>query len=336
MTTDERLSDIVAGRHSTLGVGSLPFTSPSRALDFVFSRPKIVPYWPELPALNPREGILPRSLRVASSDWEGYEKDEASCFFEIQSSLSMSDIKYPILKTHLLGPLSRAYLLHERLAEYKDSFGYALESALMQTARELEYQVGILGPLVGRLLVVLDEPSLHSWPHMEEQHRGAAADAMSYLYVRSAELGAFLGIHTCGVFQSDFLDFPLDLLSFDLLACDLKEISTKQFKWKDALRRGMLLVPGVFPAVLGSSESKENALIEGMSRLDSFLEIVDAKARKQEKAMSGFEAGVAFQLDLPSQILWSANCGHAGADPGWLESLYPLGELEESVRWTHS
>src|SRR5262245_37301535 len=92
--------------YSLYCVGSLPYRDAERAVDFVLSRPEILPFWPELPQRSPNEEMLPRSETALKPDWHGFSRENASGLFALKDRLKFRKIKLNLLKLQLMGPVS--------------------------------------------------------------------------------------------------------------------------------------------------------------------------------------------------------------------------------------
>jgi len=156
---------------------------------------------------------------------------------------------------------------------------------------------------------MLDEPALDQWGDLSGGEQLKLAEGYSYLYSAVADLGARLGIHTCGALRSEFLDFPVDILSFDCLP-DGEPIfnPAHQEAWAAAFKRGLAAVPGVFESVC--TEPVEEAYRRGRALFE----------RSGERLRG---------LGARGNILAAAGCGHANASLEWIERLYAGPDLPE-------
>lgn len=133
--------------------------------------------------------------------------------------------------------------------------------------------------------------------------RAELRDAYSFLHAAVSELRCFLGIHTCSAFSTEFLEFPFELISFDLLSTGSETVFADQNlgAWQSALRRGVVIAPGTYPACIDSDPVL--ALNAGRSLFNA--------------AQASIQA-----LRPEALVLQSATCGHAGASNRWLQALY--------------
>ncbi|MBX7137859.1 MAG: hypothetical protein K1X83_07725 [Oligoflexia bacterium] len=290
----ESLSSILRVSYSHFAVGSLPFLDPVEAVDFIFARSWIVPFWPELPAISDRELMLARAERVLQNGWQGYEPGETGGLFAMKRKVAG---RLPLLKSQCCGPLTLA-LFSEQL---KGPFEQRFRSAAEASGRELDWQLEQLSPYAKGVICVLDEPGFVHWNALETRSKEAYLETVSALHTKLRSLGHYLGLHCCAELVSALPELSIDLLSFKLNASALQAIlaDDNRQRWSTALQNGMVLVPGAFSAL--SPPDMEEALQQGRARLTELGE------------------GLAYQ---PANFLISAECGHACADRSWLERLY--------------
>ncbi|NLF24465.1 MAG: hypothetical protein GX589_02245 [Deltaproteobacteria bacterium] len=293
------LRQIVSGRYACFCVGSLPFSDAQQAVEFVLARPKIMPFWPELPQRSSSEFMLARTERVAAAEWSGYAADESSGLYALAERLGQGQ-PLALIKAQLMGPLS--FMSYSQ--GMHGSFADNLEMATAICLKQVLWQRTFLKPYGKALLFVLDEPALKDWDRLDDSEKTLLREAYSYLYVTISDLGGLLGLHSCSGFELEFLEFPIELLSFDLTAHPLEKFFCASAKevWRDALQRGLVLAPGTFESV-GTPPWPE-----------SF-----------SKGRAMYDQAVAYLSDLgvgDVNALMSASCGHANAHLSWLEQLY--------------
>ena len=297
------LADIIARNGYThFCCGSLPFREADSALQFVIVHPWVVPFWPELPRVSPAEYILSRAERVLSEQWAGYAPSEALGLYSMKHYLRERGIVLPLLKCQATGPLS---VLEYSRALSGRNWEEAIDTAVAVCLRQIEWQMQFFEGLCESLLFVIDEPALVKWRELDEGRQARIIEAYSTIYVSVSERGGFTGIHSCCEFSRDLLAFPIDLYSFDASSIDpaLMCGSAPREGWEGALRHGMILAPGVFPAVLESHYEEH---------IECGLAIYG-------------EIWRALTPSLPEnrrQLLLAANCGHGTASLEWVTALY--------------
>ena len=150
-------------------VGSLPYSEPLPAVEFVLSHPLILPFWPELPS-RPAERMLTRAERTLRRGWSGYTRGEAAGLYALVEAIKVGGVSAPLIKCQLLGPLS--FALYSR--ELRGAFEDRLRTALEHCVRQVEWQHGFLHSPGRALLFVADEPGFSRWQELEERQRAAA------------------------------------------------------------------------------------------------------------------------------------------------------------------
>jgi len=285
---------IKAFPYSQMLVGSLPFLDPQAALDFIRSRPQIMPCLPELPLKDHRELMISKATQALSSKWQGFSPEEYSTLFAFQQA--EVDKKLTILKVQLCGPLTCA-IYSPQLGTVSSE---ALEHAISACARQIRWLAETLRDRVARLLIVLDEPGFSRFAELPSAAQAIIRDGFTYLSVAAHEERATLGVHCCGKLSRTFFELPVELLSFDWVqfgTSDERALILPALRAAHA--HGITLVPGVFPAIAPASIPA--ALSRGNEALREF-ELILARERPQ--------------------TLYSATCGHGAATQEWIEALY--------------
>jgi hypothetical protein len=194
------------------GIGSLPHEDPVAAAELVFRCLPDLPAAPQLPARDPREGMLAQwlgALPEVSLDADGAvtvvgsSEESPDCRFTTDAHaglLAFLDVaaarekQPPRVKVQVTGPLTLGMALQaagmtaprafRRAAEVTRGWSVAVEELV--TARL---------PGTG-LVLFFDEPALVSW-----QHREGPLDRESAIDVLSGALAAVdcvTGVHVCG------------------------------------------------------------------------------------------------------------------------------------------
>jgi len=292
--------------YTHFAVGSLPFQDPDQAVDFIIERPWILPFWPELPRRAESERSLSRSVRALDTSWFGYEASEASGLFALRKKLERSDFRPALLKCHVLGPLT--FLKH--FQNPSSNFSQAVRPALEGCLKQIEWQMSFLSDFKLPLLFVLDEPELSRFNELSFVEKERLREAYTYLYVSVSERGGYLGVHNCGTFEIEALCLPFDLISFDAIGdAQLLEEAITTAEWSRAIERGLVVVPGVFPAL------RDKDFLETKLRGEALY----AKWRKFVEEKSG-PTNVLQARN--TGLLCSANCGHANSSLEWVEELF--------------
>jgi len=300
--------------HATTGIGSLPYLESVLALNRAFAVD--IPYFPTLPRLDVREGMVFQAL-------EGFPgvfwKNDGGLHFEFSAwrrgrkGLSDRLLKafhrnhyrdfFPAgtgrlwdlfaerasrhagawVKTQWLGPCTAVRALQ------------GLEQAPQAEAMELVAQVSewifvralaMCGELLRhgkKVLFFWDEPGL-SGPS------GLLQDlAVEHLRERSVELknyGAKVGIHSCGAWDfASYLKWPLDYLSFDLALSGM-ELLAQAEALRSFRERGGRLCLGIVPTSPPSDWNPAQELAKWRSRFAAALGEAEAQALLGEAILS--------------------------------------------------
>lgn len=280
-------SDAATWVHAT-GVGSLPNRDPDAAIDHVARFAPVVPYWPQLPARDPREGMIAQAIAPIASlvepdgrPWRFRLRPGAAG--DLEAALDAADPALvpshatgfaPFLEALAMGRFTEAELVKGQLAGPAtiaacvgppETWGPARMAALARhVARAAAWQARALAGYGHAVLVVVDEPVATGEPPRE---------ILAVLAeIRSA--GALAGVHCCGRFPTALLGTGvLDAASWDArLAPDLAPL---------VVAAGVLPMPGVVSTVDPS-------------------EPAHATARELLRRFGGH---------LPARVLVTPNCG---------------------------
>lgn len=297
MSTNYQSLPQILSPYKYLGIGSLPYQEVDQALNFVFSRSAVVPFWPELPRKDVAERMMARAERAAHPRWSGYSENEASGLHALLKKLKSGQCSPPIIKCQVPGPLTMA-TVSEKLA---GSFEGKLVEAREVCFRQIKWQHDVLKEFNIPLLVVVDEPCLGKEFEITGERWKQVHAALSYLYTRVSELGAFLGLHCCGESEARYTELPLDLCSFDLTAkYNIAALTRDLPYWKEMLGRGAVIALGVYRSTVSPGEEE--------------LELQRGEKISQEaKALFSASSG---------QLLFSTSCGLAHATQPWCEMCY--------------
>lgn len=283
----------LVNKYDSFCVGSLPFLDEEEAVSFVLDHPSILPFWPELPKRSPKEQMMNKAKETFSSNWNGYKEEEASGLYAFKKRTKDFDI----IKCQQLGPLTFASVLISDELSFVERFEAGVESCWQQIYWQREF----LGDKAA-LVFVIDEPCLAEWETLTDQDRDAILRGYSYLYSRVTEINSYLGLHSCGVHAEIFLDLPFELYSFDAVQLPVLDMFSQDSLplWQSFLSRGGVLCAGVVPAA-PVDENHGDLLIKGQQDFAYINSLFP---------------------EFSSQILFSANCGHATSSLEWVKMLY--------------
>ncbi len=233
------------------GIGSLPHPNAKSAVAAVFKYMQDCPFWPQLPAIGPQEGMTPQFSgnfpgigpelesstvdvgergqlelgafyeHVIGEDVEYFAlpKARAQGFYAFEEALMAQGVpaSAKFIKGHVTGPITLAAALKEsdgKELTFNETFREAVANQLALNAR---WQIRHLGNFGLPVIIFLDEPVMEIF--------GSAYSPLTIEIVRElwgpvletirAE-GAYSGIHCCG--NTDWgvlLESGTDMVNFD-------------------------------------------------------------------------------------------------------------------------
>ena len=256
-----RMPFVAAG--AVTGIGSLPFTSMTSAVRSVAEFSPEVPFWPQLPQLSEREGIVGQGLGIVENLIEprnegyGYKVKEgqldsvleilhrssgeltpanAAGFGAFEEALSSGLFGSAVaVKGQIEGPITlSAYLFHKGRSFLADPALFA--AIAFHISQIIGWQIDHLKPAGLPVLLFVDEPALCLDAHVanavpEEQRLNALAATLEDARIR----GAYAGLHCCAArpfermcrVQPDIISFDahegLDLFFADWHALDFMQ-----------------------------------------------------------------------------------------------------------------
>ena len=316
---------------ATTLIGSLPFESPTEAVDRSVGGHVDCPSWPQLPARGNSEsmylqtgGHLPGiTLRndkiiVDLDDYDPTEaymailEDNADYFYAIEDNhaglyefLDRDLSKFMAVKGQVTGPISEGLMVEDatgRPAIYDESYGEIIRKTVNLTAK---WQVARLREKNDNVIMFFDEPSISllGTPFCSISDEDAAA------WINEAMEGvdAIKAIHCCGNTNwSLVLGTDIDILNFDAYVYG-KNITLYPEEISAFLDRGGALAWGIVP---------NGSLIEGEtpeSLADRLTVHIDDLVSK----------GIDRDL-LAKRSLITPQCGLGGADEEYVDTILEL------------
>ena len=282
------------------GIGSLPHTDPEAACDLVFKHVPQVPFWPQLPRRDLREGMVaqftgglpcidvtergvvfnPRNkekelevfyerIIARDVDYFGIEEKFAGGFYAFYRRLVKTNCAgVEFIKLHITGPLTVA-------ASIKDDKGTALlhDQVLMQAIIEglsmkALWQIKTLGKFGKKMILFIDEPLLSSFGSAYTPiNREEVVNALSSLALAVKSPNVLLGVHCCGNTDwSIFTDMQaIDIINFDAFSF-LDKVALYAPGLAQFIQRGGALCWGIVPTQDSGSDESVQALGEKVSR----------------------------------------------------------------------
>lgn len=208
-------------------LGSLPFSDPAVAIDFVRRASPLFPFLPQLPVANPQEDMVGQILRGCEL---GYWDETASiCFPDFIETF----LHAPKVKIQMAGPFTVASALSAKFNEMAPQW-LALATNVLDQMR----QAG----MKSEIWLQIDEPV---W---SRKRLLPAAYPQFLQLARSLDKATRLGIHSCAEQRPEMTPDVLEncrFFSFNFSGTGPSD--TEAAFWKQALADGKYLVAGILP-----------------------------------------------------------------------------------------
>ncbi|MBU4473164.1 MAG: methionine synthase [Candidatus Omnitrophica bacterium] len=327
-------------RGMATGIGSLPHKDVQAALDLIFKYIPQIPFWPQLPNRDTREGMVAQFSqglagievkelekfyeKVINQDLEYFKitQDYASGLYAFAQRLSdkpelLKDVES--LKCHTTGPFTFA-------ASIKDENGKALlhEPVFMQAIIEglkmkALWQIRFLEKFAKKIIMFLDEPYLGAFGSAYTPiNREDVIKGLSELTggIKS-KADVLLGVHCCG--NTDWSIFTeikaLDIINFDAFGF-LDKFTLYADNLKEFIKRGGIICWGIVPTSEFSGQETPDSLRE---RLDEGINVLVKKGLDKEP--------------LLNSLLLSPSCGLGSLDTQKSDKIFKLlSEVSFSIR----
>ena len=323
------------------GIGSLPYKDVDMALALVFEFLPNIPFWPQLPNRDKREGMVNQfsenlpclsfedndlvykscedSLekfyeKIISGD-RGYfkiSKGFAQGLYALKQKLSSEPKlleKIEFIKGHITGPFTFA-------ASLKDDKGASLlhDQVFMQAiikglSMKALWEIDFFKEFGKKMIMFIDEPYLGAFGSAYTPiNREDVVRGLGELTENIKTESALVGVHCCG--NTDWSIFT-DVKGIDIINFDAYSFSEKFVLYADSLRkfidRGGLICWGIVPTQEFSGKETA-AFLAG--KLNNSIDILVKKGLNREKL-------------LDSMIL-SPACGLGSLEPKKAEAILKL------------
>jgi len=277
------------------GIGSLPHRDADRALDLVFEYLPQIPFWPQLPKRDLREGMvaqfsenLPclkvtkdglvfnpmekeRELeifyeRIIAYDIDYFKTSEGFAlglhkFYQRLEKMDLKDVSF--LKCQVTGPFTFAAAINDdkgRALLYDALF---LQAFLKGLAMKALWQINMFRKFGKKIILFFDEPYLGTFGSAYTPlDRDEVIKGLWELTEAVKSEDVLLGVHCCGNTDwSIFTDIEnIDIISFDAFTY-LERLTLYADNLKGFLGRGGILCWGIVPTQLFSGEETPDLLI---------------------------------------------------------------------------
>jgi len=326
------------------GIGSLPHIDVDAALDLIFKYVPRIPFWPQLPKLNVREGMIAQFSEnlpfmsvnengLSFSTLENEDKDRdlelfyeriianeidyfrisktyalgLHKFYQRLEKQDLNDVLY--IKCHITGPFTFA-------ASLTDDKGVALlhDKILMQAilrglAMKAAWQINLFRKLNKKILLFIDEPYLGCFgsAFTPVNREGIVRGLTEFTETLKSD-DVLLGVHCCG--NTDWSIFT-DVGKFDVINFDAFDFLDRLILYAENLKaffsRQGILCWGIVPTQLFTGLETADVLIRKIK------EGINALVRK------GLDEKVLFD-----NMLISPSCGLGTFTPEKSEKIFSL------------
>lgn len=310
------------------GAGSFPYRDAETALDLIFQSCPQIPFWPQLPKRDIREGMIAQFSENLPQDNEELEKfyehivandidyfkishESAAGLHKFYQRLEKSNLKdIEFIKCQITGPFTFS-------ASMKDSKDIALlhdavffQAILKGLAMKALWQIKLFKKFGKKIIMFIDEPYLAALGSgYTPINREEVIKGLSELSSAIKESGdSLVGVHCCGNTDwSIFTDVPaIDIINFDAFGF-LERFVLYADNLKSFLSRPGIICWGIVPTQEFSGKETPELLI---GKIKSGIE---ALAKK----------GVDKDL-LVNNLLISPACGLGTLDTAKSEQIFKL------------
>jgi len=277
------------------GVGSLPHKDADAALDLIFRYTPQVPFWPQLPKRDIREGMVaqfsqnlpclkmgqsglvfdPRDKdkelelfyeRLLANDLDYFKigEDFALGLYRFYQRLETIDPKsFGFIKCQVTGPFTFAVAINDEQAQpllFNPVFRQAIIKGLTMKAA---WQAKLFKKFAKEIILFVDEPYLASFGSAYTSlNRQEVVEALTELTCGIKSPGVLVGVHCCG--NTDWSIFTdvgnIDVISFDAFAF-LEKFALYADNLKGFLDKGGIIAWGIVPTQLFTGEETADLLI---------------------------------------------------------------------------
>jgi len=308
------------------GIGSLPFLDPGPAVDLVFQSCPEIPFWPQLPKRDIREGMVaqfsenipcleltPDGLiynskkkddkleifydRIIAGDLNHFQisQDYAQGLYEFYNRLSKRDLKnVEFIKCHVTGPFTFAASLNDEYGKSLLHDEVYMQVILKAVTMKALWQLDLFRKFGKKMILFFDEPYLSGFGSAYTPiTRETVVKSLVELANDVKYDDVLVGVHCCGNTDwSIFTDVPgIDIINFDAYYFT-ERLSLYGKELKGFFERGGILCWGIVPTQETISKEEPNTLL---NRLKNGLDDLEKR-------------GVSRQL-LVSNLLISPACG---------------------------
>lgn len=338
------------------GVGSLPHRNAEEALDLVFKYTPEIPFWPQLPKRDKREGMaiqfmqhiapIPQSAngdffgaiaypsqvekrleefykRIISQDIDYFQirEDYAKGLYAFKKKLEdkpnlLKDIKF--IKCQISGPFTAAASIknEEGIAYLHDSI--AMQAFIEGLAMKALWQIKFFEKFGKKIIMFVDEPYLGCFGSAYTPiNREEVVKGLTELTRKIKSEDVLVGVHCCG--NTDWSIFT-DIKTIDIISFDAFSFLDKLLLYTDNLKsffkRNGVLCWGVVPTSEFTGKETSDLLI---SKLNIGIETLVKKGIDRSTVLNN--------------LLISPSCGMGSLDSKSAENILAvLSEVSKNLR----
>ena len=277
------------------GVGSLPHQDVDSALDLIFKYIPNIPFWPQLPQLNPREGMIAQfsenipCLKINDSgvyfDPQGkeeslekfYEKTIAedldyfkisnaysSGLYKFHERLSAMDLKeIEFIKLQVTGPFTFAAGINDELGVSLLHDNVLMQAVLRALKMKALWQVNKFRVFNKKMIMFIDEPYLGCFgsAYTPINRETVVSGLLEFTEGLKSE-DVLIGVHCCG--NTDWSMFT-EASGIDIINFDAFDYQDKFVLYADNIRsflsRGGIICWGIVPTQNFTGEEDAGLLI---------------------------------------------------------------------------
>ncbi|RKY31358.1 MAG: methionine synthase [Candidatus Omnitrophota bacterium] len=322
------------------GIGSLPHKNAEQALDLIFKYVPQIPFWPQLPKRDAREGMVAQFSenfpclrfkdknlvfdssqeekeleefysRIISNDTDYFKisEDFASGFYDFCRRIKEDSDNIKFIKCQITGPFTfaasiaddkKVSLLHNKVHMQAIIKGLAMKAA---------WQIKTLEQFERKIILFIDEPYLgcfgSAYTPISRQEVLAGLEELTQGLVSKEVL---LGVHCCGNTDwSIFTDTPaIDIISFDAYSF-LERVLLYADNLEAFFKRGGRLCWGIVPTSEFSGKETPESLA----------------TKIKEGIIALGNKGLDEEL-IVENLLVSPSCGLGTLDSGKSEKIFKL------------
>jgi methionine synthase II (cobalamin-independent) len=323
------------------GIGSLPHRDARKAVELVFKYAPRIPFWPQLPKRDVREGMLAQfseNLPFLSVDKDGlrfdalvaqdraleifYEKiiagdidyfkiseNYAQGLYAFSNRLEASDLaRIKFIKCHITGPFSFAASVKDYNAVALLHDAVFLQALIKGLTMKALWQIRFFQKFGKKIILFIDEPYLSCFgsaytPLNKEDVTFCLTELTSGI---KQSQDVLVGVHCCG--NADWSIFTdsagIDIINFDAFGFRERFVLYAD-NLKGFLKKGGIICWGIVPTQGFSGQETPESLAAGIQEAIDFLEKkgLDRKALEERLLISPSCGLGSLDIEVSEKIL---------------------------------